>query len=120
MLIFENLISNALKFSREGELPIINIDCCLVGKYWEVCVQDNGIGISEKYHEKIFLLFSRLHGRQKYEGTGIGLSMCKRAVERFGGKIWVESEVGVGTRFKFALPAIPADTLDKPKLRMEL
>ncbi|MCA3084801.1 MAG: PAS domain S-box protein [Rhodocyclaceae bacterium] len=107
-LLFQNLIGNALKFRREGTPPRVDISCRKKGEDWEFWVKDNGIGIDAQYREKIFLLFARLHGRAKYEGTGIGLSMCRRTVEKLGGKIWVDADPDSesGSIFKFTLPIL--------------
>lgn len=101
--LFQNLISNALKFIRADQTPVIRVSAetrdgeCIFG------VQDNGIGIKPEYAECIFAPFKRLHGRSEYPGTGIGLAICKKAVERHGGRIWVESEPGRGSHFRFTL-----------------
>jgi chemotaxis family two-component system sensor kinase Cph1 len=101
--LFQNLISNAVKF--RGDLrPRIAITCQARSTDWLFSVTDNGIGIDPKYAERIFLIFQRLHTLQKYPGTGIGLSICKKIVEQHGGEIWVESQVGTGARFHFSLP----------------
>ena len=102
--LFQNLISNAVKF-RGPEPPKIQIRVERKGAEWLFTVRDNGIGIAPKDFERIFILFQRLHSRQKYPGTGIGLSFCKKIVERHGGQIWLESEPGKGTAFFFTLPA---------------
>ena len=102
--LFQNLIGNALKFRGEA-LPRIRIDVCREDSVWHFSVRDNGIGIDAKHQERIFLIFQRLHSRQQYPGTGIGLAICKRIVDRHGGRIWVESEPGQGTTFHFTIPA---------------
>lgn len=100
---FHNLISNAIKYRGE-ETPRIHIAAWESGEGWTISVKDNGIGIAPRYHENIFGLFKRLHSREKYPGTGIGLAICRRIVENAGGKIWVESEAGKGADFRFTVP----------------
>lgn len=100
--LFQNLISNALKY-RGSEQPRVSITVQKSIGGWTFSVQDNGIGIAERYHDQIFDVFKRLHGRQ-YEGTGIGLALCKRIVEHYRGRIWVNSEPGAGSRFSFTFP----------------
>ncbi|HAJ60553.1 MAG TPA: hypothetical protein DCP31_15865 [Cyanobacteria bacterium UBA8543] len=103
--LLQNLIANAIKF-RASQPPQIQIEASLHEQFWTISVQDNGIGIEPQYSERIFVIFQRLHTKDKYPGTGIGLPMCKRIVERHGGKIWVESELGRGATFFFTLPAV--------------
>jgi light-regulated signal transduction histidine kinase (bacteriophytochrome) len=100
--LYQNLISNALKFSDKSR-PRIRITAEEVGARWILGVADDGIGIKPEYAKQIFRPFQRLHGRQEYEGSGIGLAICRKAVERHGGEIWVESRVGCGSHFKFHL-----------------
>jgi signal transduction histidine kinase len=102
--LFQNLISNALKFCK-AERPIVRIQAEARGGDWVFSVADNGIGIDPQYKDRIFLIFQRLHKQSEYPGTGIGLAVCKRIVERNGGRIWLESEPGKGTTFFFTLPA---------------
>ncbi|HEY6389747.1 MAG TPA: ATP-binding protein [Bryobacteraceae bacterium] len=101
--LFQNLIGNALKYRKELP-PRIHIAAGNHGAAWRFSVQDNGIGIDSQYKEKIFGVFKRLHRDQKYGGTGIGLAICQRVVERYGGRIWVESEPGKGATFFFTVP----------------
>jgi PAS domain S-box-containing protein len=101
--LFQNVISNALKY--RGELsPRIEITADRRGNEWQFAIRDNGIGIAPEYSDQIFVMFKRLHPRERYEGTGIGLAICKKIVARHGGHIWVESEAGKGSTFLFTLP----------------
>jgi len=102
--IFQNLISNAIKYSKEGVPPMIEVVASDEGDYWTFSVKDNGIGIEKEYFEKIFVIFQRLHGRDQYSGTGIGLALVKKIVETMGGKIRVTSEPGKGSVFSFTIP----------------
>jgi signal transduction histidine kinase len=101
--LFQNLIGNAIKFRRD-EPPVVRIAAVVDGGFAEFTVEDNGIGIEREYVDKVFLIFQRLHDRDKYAGTGIGLAIVKKVVEYHGGKIWIESEPGQGSRFQFTLP----------------
>ena len=101
--LFENLISNSIKF-RGKEAPRIRVSAEKQGEEWIFAVADNGIGILSEYKSRIFVIFQRLHGREKYSGNGVGLAICKKIVEHYGGKIWVESEPGCGSIFRFTLP----------------
>ncbi|MGC9527634.1 MAG: sensor histidine kinase [Limnospira sp.] len=99
--VFQNLIGNALKYRRDDVAPQIYITASKEEMHWMFCVSDNGIGIANKSFDNIFKIFTRLHSFKQYPGTGIGLSICKKIIESYGGKIWVESSVGVGTKFYF-------------------
>jgi light-regulated signal transduction histidine kinase (bacteriophytochrome) len=101
--VFQNLISNALKYRTEDP-PRVHVSAVDLGSEWCFSVKDNGIGIDPAYKEKVFGVFKRLHHDQKYSGTGIGLAICQRVVERYGGRIWVESQVGRGATLRFTIP----------------
>jgi len=103
ILLFQNLIANALKFRGEAP-PRLHISARNEKERWVVSVRDNGIGIAPQYAERVFQVFQRLHTRKKYPGTGIGLAICRKIVERHGGTIWVESHLGKGSTFCFSLP----------------
>lgn len=100
--VFQNLIHNSIKF-RKKESPQIHIFARQQNRQWTIGVRDNGIGIEERHKERIFVIFQRLHARNEYSGTGIGLALCKRIIERHGGKIWFESQIGKGTTFFLTL-----------------
>jgi len=101
--VFQNLIGNALKYGRD-ETPVrIRIDAIDLNDHWQFSVADNGIGISEEYYEKIFVIFQRLHNLEKFSGTGIGLAVTKKIIEKFGGKIWLQSKEGEGSTFFFTV-----------------
>jgi light-regulated signal transduction histidine kinase (bacteriophytochrome) len=101
--LFQNLVGNAIKYQNPG-IPLIHISAARNGgKKWIFSVKDNGLGIEPQYFDKIFGMFQRLHKREEFTGTGIGLAICKKIVERHGGSISVESQLGHGSTFRFAL-----------------
>lgn len=105
--LFQNLLTNAIKYRAKN--PRIKISARPSGASWLFSVADNGIGLDMEYAKRIFLIFQRLHGRAEYAGTGIGLAVCKRIVEKLGGKIWVESAVNEGATFYFTIPQIKVE-----------
>jgi hypothetical protein len=103
-LLLQNLLSNAMKYHKPNVPPQIEISAQEHGREWLFCFRDNGIGVPAKYHDKIFVIFQKLHSRKEYEGTGIGLAQCKKIAELNGGHIWVESVEGQGSVFYFTVP----------------
>jgi PAS domain S-box-containing protein len=101
--LFQNLVSNSIKFRKPGITPVLHIDAKQTNGYWQFSVKDNGIGIEDQYLDRIFVIFQRLHNRSTYDGSGIGLAHCKKIAELHGGKIWVQSEPGVGSTFYFTI-----------------
>jgi light-regulated signal transduction histidine kinase (bacteriophytochrome) len=112
--VFQNLIGNAIKF-RQEEPPVISVQAEEAGQQWLFSVRDNGIGIAPEYAQQIFVVFQRLHARTEYPGNGVGLAICKKIIERNGGKIWMESQAGAGSTFKFTLPK--SDTEESTRIR---
>jgi signal transduction histidine kinase len=106
--VIQNLISNAVKF-RSDQAPRIDISAEREDGMWKFSVADNGIGIDAKFSERIFQMFQRLHERGKFDGSGIGLAIAKKIIERHGGRIWFVSSLGQGTTFSFTLPAQDRD-----------
>jgi light-regulated signal transduction histidine kinase (bacteriophytochrome) len=111
-MVFQNLLGNALKF--RGDQPTrIAVSAERDGAFWSFSVADNGIGIEPQYADRVFLIFQRLHDRAAYPGTGIGLAMCRKIVDYFGGRIWLDTSVGDGARFCFTVPALYGDSDDE-------
>lgn len=105
--LFQNLVGNALKFRQEDRKPRVQIWAELRDREWVFAIKDNGIGIAPEHQDRVFEMFSRLHSRARYSGTGIGLALCSKIAQRHGGGIWVESEAGKGATFRFNIPAMP-------------
>jgi light-regulated signal transduction histidine kinase (bacteriophytochrome) len=107
VVLFTNMVSNSMKFRRPEIAPHLEVSAVRDGDQWRVVCQDNGIGIDPAYADKVFVIFQRLHSREAYPGTGIGLAVSKRIVEYHGGRIWVDTDVASGTAICFSLPAVP-------------
>jgi len=113
--LFQNLVGNAIKYQRPG-VPRVHISAAREGgEKWMFSVQDNGMGIDSQYFVRIFGMFQRLHKREEYAGTGIGLAICKKIVERHGGAISVESQIGLGSTFHFTLAGGEANSTTLPE-----
>jgi signal transduction histidine kinase len=117
-LLLQNLVSNAIKF-RGDKPPTIHISARSQDNECEVSVRDDGIGFDPQFSERIFVIFQRLHSKAEYPGTGIGLSICKKIVQRHGGRIWVDSELGKGTTFYFTLPAAARADAGTPDVKIQ-
>ncbi len=113
-VLFQNLISNALKFHSGGTAPLVRIRASQAGGMTRIEIQDNGIGIEPRHHERIFVIFQRLNDRRQFPGAGIGLAICKKIVELHGGVIGVESQQGTGATFYFTIPQLQKEGGNNP------
>jgi light-regulated signal transduction histidine kinase (bacteriophytochrome) len=113
--VFQNLIANAIKFQKSAA-PAIHISAQRQGSEWILSVRDNGIGIESRHLDRIFRIFERLHSIEEYSGSGIGLAITRKIVERHRGKIWVQSQPGIGSTFSFSLAAEMGIAADAPQL----
>lgn len=109
-MLWQNLVGNAIKFRKPNQAPVVRIECSQTGEgddaTWNMSVSDNGIGIADEFAEKVFVIFQRLHGRDAYGGTGIGLALCRKIVEYHGGEIWIDRAYTDGCRFCFTIPVL--------------
>jgi hypothetical protein len=101
--LLQNLIGNAIKY-RDDRTPRVHVEADVQDDDWRFHVQDNGIGIDPEQHQRVFIMFERLHSPDRYPGTGIGLAICKKIVDRHGGRLWIEESGSEGTRFSFTIP----------------
>jgi light-regulated signal transduction histidine kinase (bacteriophytochrome) len=115
--LFINLIGNSLKFRRPGVTPVVRITAERHDMEWRLTVRDNGIGIESEFADKVFVIFQRLHARDAYEGTGIGLAIVKKIVEYHGGRIWLDPDVSEGTSISFTLPVLAYPIQETPELK---
>ncbi len=114
-MVWQNLIGNGVKFGRDGQAPVVRITAAPAsGEMWQFCVQDNGIGIPAEFAEKVFVIFQRLHGRDAYPGTGIGLALCRRIIQHHGGDIGLDTGYTGGARFCFTLPGVSSAGASSP------
>jgi len=114
MTLFGNLVNNSLKFRRPGVPSRVHVSARRLDSEWEITVRDNGIGIEREFAEKVFVIFQRLHPRDAYPGTGIGLAIVKKIVEYHGGRIWLDGDVTDGTAIRFTLPGAPVVVAPAP------